>query len=90
MGILDKWRRELFEEIGERVAAVVRELLTKFFDGTRDDLKQIVRETLPTKDEITGAIDRITDAIPGALDDRVIDGLVGKIIARIPFLGGSR
>lgn len=55
----------------------------------------IVVELLDHLDDIAAAIakavvDKATDAIPGQLDDRLLDGLAGKIagaLVRLPFGG---
>lgn len=47
------------------------------------------RELLPEiLTAIESQVDRITNAIPGRFDDLIADGLVSKLLARIPFLGG--
>ena len=47
------------------------------------------RELLPDISKaIDAQVDRITNAIPGRFDDLIADGLVSKLLARIPFLGG--
>lgn len=87
---LTQWRKDLFDSIGKHCGAVVRELLTKFLDDFRQDVRTEVAAIARKADE---SVDKITDAIPGTLDDRLFDGRFGQLLQRLeqltPFLGGG-
>ncbi|MEC4837536.1 hypothetical protein R2362_23940 [Mycobacteroides chelonae] len=84
-----KWRKELFDGIGEHCAAVVRDLLTKFLQDFRQDVHTELTAVARKADE---SVDKLTDAIPGTLDDRLFDGRFGQLLQQLerilPFLGG--
>lgn len=88
---ITQWRKELFDSIGEKCGAVVRELLTKFLDDFRGDVRAELAAVARKADE---TVDKLTDAIPGTLDDRLLDGRFGQLLQRLeqlllPFLGGG-
>ncbi|WP_100460676.1 hypothetical protein [Mycobacteroides abscessus] len=89
-GRIDKWRKELFDSIGQRCAAVVRELLTNFLDDFRRDVQAELSAVARKADE---SVDKLTDAIPGTLDDRLFDGRFGQLLQRleqiVPLFGGG-
>ncbi|MDB2219127.1 hypothetical protein PROPHIT462_87 [Mycobacterium phage prophiT46-2] len=87
-----QWREELFDSIGKQCAAVVRELLTKFLNDFRQDARAEVAAVARKADE---SVDKLTDAIPGTLDDRLFDGRFGQLLQHLEqlvplFGGGSR
>lgn len=89
---LTQWRKELFDSIGQHCAAVVRELLTKFLNDFRQDVRAEIAAVARKADE---SVDKLTDAIPGTLDDRLFDGRFGQLLQRLEqllplFGGGSR
>lgn len=85
-----QWRKELFDSIGQHCAAVVRELLTKFLADFREDVRAEIAAVARKADE---TVDKLTDIIPGTLDDRLFDGRFGQLLQRLeqllPFLGGG-
>lgn len=87
-----QWRGELFDSIGKQCAAVVRELLTTFLNDFRQDARAEVAAVARKADE---SVDKLTDAIPGTLDDRLFDGRFGQLLQHLEqmvplFGGGSR
>ncbi len=70
------WRDQLFNLIADKVAAAVDKRLAAILD--RIEARLVER--------LDGAIDRLTDQIPGSLDDKLFDGLVGRMARRFPLL----
>lgn len=87
---ITQWRKELFDSIGAHCGAVVRELLTKFLDDFRQDVRAEVAAVARKADE---SVDKLTDAIPGTLDDRLFNGRFGQLLQHleqlIPLFGGG-
>lgn len=85
-----QWRGELFDSIGEHCGAVVRELLTKFLNDFRQDARAELAAVARKADE---SVDKLTDAIPGTLDDRLFDGRFGQLLQHLeqllPLFGGG-
>lgn len=81
-----KWRKELFDSIAAVVGAVLTELLEDFRRDARAELEAVARKA----DE---GIDKLTDAIPGTIDDKLLDGRFGQLLDRLErltgFLGGG-
>ncbi|SKM80772.1 Uncharacterised protein [Mycobacteroides abscessus subsp. massiliense] len=73
------WRDQLFNLIADKITVAVEKRLAVI----------LARFEAQIAERIDEAVDRITDVIPGTLDDKVLDGIVGKLLARIPFLGGG-
>lgn len=74
--VLGGWRNQLFNLIADKVAAAIDKRIAEVLD--RIEARLVER--------LDGAIDRITDQIPGKLDDKLFDGIVGKLTARLPLL----
>lgn len=70
------WRDQLFNLIADKVAAAVDTRIGAVMD--RIEARLVER--------LDGAIDRLTDQIPGSLDDKLFDGLVGRMAKRFPLL----
>lgn len=93
-----KWRKELFDSIAAAVGAV----LTKFLEDFRSDARAELEEfRLAARAELEAVarkadegVDKLTDAIPGTLDDKLLDGRFGQLLDRLErltgFLGGGR
>ncbi|MGH3954537.1 MAG: hypothetical protein ACRDTI_10925 [Mycobacterium sp.] len=73
-----KW----IEQLEDKLIAAIAEKVDQRIGATLDRIEARLVERLDD------AIDRITDQIPGTLDDKLLDGLVGKMAARFPLLNG--
>lgn len=74
--LLTSWRDQLFNLIADKVAAVVDRQIGAVME--RIEARLVER--------LDGAIDRLTDQIPGSLDDKLFDGIVGRMAKRFPLL----
>lgn len=76
VNVRTSWRDQLFNLIADKVAAAVDRRIGAVMD--RIEARLVER--------LDGAIDRLTDQIPGGLDDKLFDGLVGRMAKRFPLL----
>jgi len=70
------WRDQLLNLIADKVTAAIDKRVAAVLDRIEERLVE----------RLDGAIDRLTDQIPGQLDDKLFDGIVGKLTARLPLL----
>ncbi|MEC4836889.1 hypothetical protein R2362_20365 [Mycobacteroides chelonae] len=71
-----KW----LEQLQDKLVAAIAEKVDQRIGAVLDRIEARLVERLD------GAIDRITDQIPGTIDDKLLDGLVGKMAVRFPLL----
>lgn len=87
---LTQWRKDLFDSIGKYCGAVLAKFLEDFRRDALDVMRSAADEFTTKADE---TVDKLTDAIPGTLDDRLFDGRFGQLLASLekllPILGGG-